>query len=365
MKTVGFYLDSFTYRGTTTAIYDYAYYNMVLLANQSIIICLKDVYDAAMEKTENKQIEKEKLVAYQFEKQFGILKIQTEQDLIEQCDFLKIKLDAIYTIRHGKKGVNTIKFRDNESLIFNKFPTLIHCVFHMTPEDVHGSKYVGVSRSVATKMVKQEFEHVDHIVKLPELDKDNCLIGDFRQELKISPNTLVLGRLGGIDTFDIPFVKDVILNVIKSTDVVFLFAVRPDMLKDVNHPRIICMESFFDPVIKRKFINTCNAMIHASSLGESQGLSILEFMYCYKPVITWNGGALHRQHLDNLGNNALIYNNSKELMSIITNYFTPHFIGGQLKESCNKRTMKFDYQSVVSKFSPEIVMKEFNRLFLS
>ena len=36
-------------------------------------------------------------------------------------------------------------------------------------------------------------------------------------------------------------------------------------------------------------------------VGESFGLSVLDFAYCEKPVITWNGGLWHKQHLSYLG----------------------------------------------------------------
>ena len=63
-------------------------------------------------------------------------------------------------------------------------------------------------------------------------------------------------------------------------------------------------------------------MLHACNLGESNGLSILEFSYCNKPVITWSGAAWHNQHHINLGDKAIIYNDKESLERILNNYDT-------------------------------------------
>lgn len=174
---------------------------------------------------------------------------------------------------------------------------------------------------------------------------------DLRGILNIPKDAIVLGRLGGTDTFNIPFVKNVIEKIIKESKTYFLFATLPEMLKDIKSKYIISMEPFFDSIMKRKFINTCNAMIHASELGESQGLNILEFSYCNKPVITWNGGKWHKQHLSNLGDYGVLYNNEEELYNIIMN------IDKILK-------IDIDFTQICIPFSPEIVMNKFKKIFI-
>ena len=52
------------------------------------------------------------------------------------------------------------------------------------------------------------------------------------------------------------------------------------------HPKIIYLDPTLDPIEKTKFINTCDAMIHARSNGETFGLAIAEFSLKNKPVIT-------------------------------------------------------------------------------
>ena len=345
MKVIGFYLFDFCYRGTNVALFDYAYYNQTILKNLSIII----FNDCALLNNDSSQ-----KVLDKFLNTFCCVKFKTEKGLVKTLNSLTkqqggpLKFDYIYCLKYGKKDINILPFNNN--IIFETIPTLIHCVFDMNNENKHGHKYVGVSKSVSQGLNRKgNFDYVDHIVTLPDD------ITNLRHELNIEENALVFGRLGGRDTFDVPFVKEVVLNILDNIDygiqskqpIYFLFAVKPLMLDGYTSPRLICLDHFWDPVYKRKFINTCDAMIHASSLGESQGLNILEFMYCKKPVITWNGGLWHKQHLENLGENAIKYNNEKELTNILINF--------------KKHKINYD----LSRFSPEVVMSCFNKVFLS
>lgn len=346
MKVIAFYLFDFGYRGTNVATFDYAYYNQSLLNNISLIIFNND---ALLNSNSSQK------VLDKFIETFPCIKFKTEKGLLKNLKKLKkeeggpIFIDYVYCLKYGKKSINVFPF--NNDIVFKIIPTLIHCVFDMDKENEHGYKYVGVSKSVSKGIKKEsDFKYVDHMINLPDD------IRNLRYELNIDQNALVFGRLGGTDTFDIPFVKEVILDILDNRDygiqtenpIYFIFAVRPEMLKDHSSPRLIFLDHFWDPTYKRKFINTCDAMIHASSLGESQGLNILEFMYCGKPIITHNGGLWHRQHLENLGDLAIKYNNEKELLNIITNF--------------KKRNI--DYSKILKKFSPENIMNDFNNIFL-
>lgn len=359
---LAFYIESFTYRGTCTALFDYAYYNQKLLNNKSVII----YNDTAIPKNPDEQ-----LVYDKFLSEFECVLFKSYSQLA------KYNIDMVYCIKYGKLDNH---FTYSNNCVFQSIsrrtthekyiPTAVHCVFHMDNKNIHGDVYAGVSKSVAkgfnTTSKSTMFPYVDHIISLP----DNNL--DLRTELKIPKDAIVFGRLGGTDTFNIPFVKDAILDVVRSNDyqltrsnddtnnktnscemqkVYFLFAVCPEMLRDVKSKYIISLEPFFDNTKKRIFINTCNAMIHASSLGESQGLNILEFSYCNKPVVTWNGGLLHKQHLENLGDYGIRYNNKNELYNIITNW--------------NNIDMKrINFKNVCDKFTPNKIMADFKKVFI-
>jgi hypothetical protein len=135
--------------------------------------------------------------------------------------------------------------------------------------------------------------------------------------------------------------------------VYFLFAVRPEILADIDHPRVIFIHQFADPHVRAAFINTCDAMIHACNLGESFGLSVLEFCKMNKPVITYIGPPLNvpfynDQHLKNLQGRGLYYKNADELYGWLTLKYFPDF----------------NYRELAEVYTPEKVMAQFEEVFL-
>ncbi len=335
---IAFHVYQFTFRGSEVATFDYAIYNRRILNNISIIVSPKNQISIP-----------DKSVLEKFNKEFTILYYDNLQDLENICK--EEKVDAMYSIKYGT----------NDGLVLKDLPTWVHCVF--TTDNPHGSVYAGVSESVSkapsalsgSPSVNGDFSKnesnvlypfVNHIVHLPDV-KTN-----YRKELNIPDNAIVIGRHGGADTFNISYTKEVILEILNTRqDMYFIFCVQPNILSDVLHHRIIYLESFVDTRIKRKFINTCDAMLHACTLGESFGLSILEFSFCNKPVITWNGGLWHQQHLKNLGDKAILYNNKEELFSILKNY--THQSTGNFKTS------------TLNNFTPEKIMKQFENVFIN
>lgn len=321
---IAFHIFHFSFRGSEIAAFDYAYYNQKILNNVSFIVI-----------PEKQKIPQNNEVFNKFNKEFDILFYKDNIHLEELCKLHKI--DGIYFIKYGTKG----------EIIINSIPSFVHCVF--TTTDKHGTVYAGVSDSVS-KHNNQNIKYpvLNHIVYLPEL-KSN-----LRKILGIPDGAIVLGRHGGEDTFNIDYLRDIIKSIVEvRKDIYFLFAVRPYILKDVNHKQIIYLDSFSDNRVKRKFINTCDAMIHACGLGESFGLSILEFIYCNKPVITWNGGSWHKQHLENLGNNAVTYENKEELFHILSNLKKEELV-----------VSKNFTQEVKQKYSPIKIIGDFKNLFL-
>lgn len=317
---IAFHIYHFTPRGSEVATFDYAYYNQKLLNNESIIVSPK-IRSQPDDLT----------VVFKFEKEFRIFEYKNIDELEELCK--KEKVDAFYVLKYGV----------DDKLQLKNIPTWVHCVFKT--EEFHGSVYAGVSDSVSLKNNEgKKYPVVNHVVYLPDITSD------YRKELNIPQESFVFGRHGGDDTFNIPFVKNAILRILEERkDVWFIFCVKPRLLNDIIHPRLLFLESFFDTRIKKKFINTCDAMIHACLLGESFGLSVLEFAFCGKPVITWNGGLWHKQHLSNLGDKALIYNNEIEVYNIMKNLS---------KQYIQKINFKID------SFNPENIMNQFKSVFI-
>ena len=317
MKKIAFNVSNFSFRGSEIALFDYAFFNVKLLNNISIIVTPSDG------KYKNNDVKKK------FTNEFPIFYYDSLTHLEEICRNQEI--NYLYTIKYGK----------NDGIVLQYIPTIVHCVF--TATEPHGSVYAGVSKSVASTGNNVPF--VNHMVYLPDIKSD------YRKELNIPENAIVFGRHGGEDTFNISFVKDAILQILSErNDIYFIFAVKPLALKEVTHPRILYLQSFVDMRIKTKFINTCDAMIHACSLGESFGLSILEFCHQNKPVITWNDGLWHKQHHMNLGSKGIYYSDKNSLLEIFRSF--------------KKGKYDDDYKSLVLPFTPEKIMKEFEDVFL-
>jgi len=304
-----------SFRGSEEAMYQYANFNETLLGNKSII-CLKN---GAFN---------EPLVLKKFKKRFDtFIYFNDSSDLEKQLSDQKV--DALYTIRYGKR----------EEPMLSNIPMLVHAVYDMSDE--YGIM-AGVSKSVADKFEKKSF--VPHIVSLEEDDQN------YRKLLGIPESAIVFGRHGGADTWDLPFVKEIVLKFLDvRDDIYFLFAVRPLIFKDISHPRLICLDVFTDPKVKRRFINTCDAMIHAQSLGETFGLSVAEFSMANKPVITWDGGRM-KEHLRILGEKAVRYKDPTEIAQIISAFRRNDYAG--------KNWRAYD------DYSPEKVMAQFKKEFL-
>jgi hypothetical protein len=277
--------NSISVRGTTVAIYDYAYYLKYFYNTECIIL-----YD-------NNYPQNDINVFNKFSKEFKIYgysdRSEIDKILIEE------KCDYFFMIKGGKY----------DGIISNVCKNLVMAVSsNISKSDTHGDKYF-VCSPFLSKVVGIDF--VPHMINLPEVD------GDFRNELNIPKDAIVFGRNGGYETFDLQFVKDVIKDILNiRSDYYFLFQ---NTERFINHPRVLFLDPTPDMNFKVKFINTCDAHLHAREIGESFGLTCGEFSIKNKPVITWNG-SFERNHIDILGEKALLYNNYEDLMSLLLTF---------------------------------------------
>jgi hypothetical protein len=313
-----FHANTLNYRGTTVAVTDYARYNQEILGNESVIVYNDSLgYDRDMGS--------EQAVVDSLKKSFNVIGYK-EGDL--EGIIQKEKIDTAYFIRAGKK----------EPLPTNVM-TAVHAVFQFSER--HGRRYAYISEWLSNEMSDGKVPFVPHIVDLPTPTKT------FRDLLGIRPDQKVIGRIGGYFTFDLPFVKNLIEQLVNQTDeFVFLF-VGTDPF--INHPNVMFINEIHDPQKKSNFIETCDAMLHARQRGESFGLSIAEFLSLNKPVFAWNNGH-DKNHLDMLKGSGTLYNDASELkeMLFVLNTFIE-------QEDWSKR---------VNQFKPELVMKKFKDVFL-
>lgn len=312
-----FHNNTINYRGTTVASSDYARYNQEILGNESVIAYCKT-------NGTERDMGNEQAVIDELAKEFEVVGYRAG-DLEKKIDDLHI--DTAYFINSGQKETLPTNCR-----------TAVHAVFQYN--EPHGDRYAYVSEWLSEKMSGGLLPFIPHIVQLPDTTEN------YRGAFNIRADQKVIGRIGGYYTFDIPFVKDYIKRLVNSTDeFVFLFAGTEPF---IDHPNVQFINEFHNPLKKAKFINTCDAMLHARQRGESFGLSIAEFLSMNKPVVAWNDGH-DRNHIEMLAGSGLLYKDEYELDVMIRN------INAWEQE---------DWSMRVDKFKPEVVMSKFKDVFL-
>ena len=311
-----FHDNSLNNRGTSVALFDYAYYNEELLGNESIVS-----YEINNSTNDIEVINK-------FKKHFKVIPNNGINDL---TDVVKREgVDVVYFIKSGEK---------NHQIVPN-VKNIIHSVFNSNPVHKHGDVYATVSEWLSS-MSNYEIPYVPHMINLPNL-KD-----DLRTELGIPENQIVIGRYGGYDSFDIPFVTNSINKCLsRRNDVTFLFMNTP---RFINHTNVKFLPSSADLDYKTKFINTCDVMIHARRRGETFGLAVLEFATKNKRIVTF-GSSPEKSHLTYLRNNCDVYNNENELDNILNNI---------------TKTNPYNTVYLNDIFSPKNVMDKFQKIFLN
>ena len=290
---IGFTAVHFSERGTTTALYDYAYFNQKICGNTSIIFYKKNHRENFPEYEEK------------FNKEF---KCYAYNDFSEIEDIIKKEeIDAFYSIKYGSR----------DEIMVKNCPNLVHSVY---VNDYHGEKYAFVSRWLAEKH-GNTIPYVPHMINLPKHNEN------LRKEYNIPEDAIVFGGYGGKDAFNIGFVHETINKVVEEMPNIYFLFMNFDQ-KTKPHSRIIYIKPTIDRHYKVKFINTCDAMIHAQILGETFGLAIGEFSTCNKPIITYLDEKpmdsqypyANKEHLRILGNRAILYTNEKELYNIFVNF---------------------------------------------
>jgi len=326
--------------GTSVATFDYANYNQEILGNESIILTkstnyLKELHPNLEHHSETFNLFTKKFDVHQYNNWSEAEKIISDT-----------KCDMLYTLKSGIQ----------DEIVSQNTKTSVHAVFRCLQP--HGTKNAFISEWLSVNFLGGQIPYVPHIVKLPEIDEN------LRKSLNIPKDAIVIGRHGSKTSFNLPFVFDVINRIINErTDLYFLFLNTNSFCESFsetrinNHERIIFLSETFDVFEKTKFINTCDATIHARKNGESFGLAIAEFSIRNKPVITWSGKEHHKfyehghdfAHIHMLGNCAYYYDDYDQLYNILKNF----------EPQPNKN---WDVYS--QKFTPQKVMEKFKSVFL-
>ena len=296
---VGFFVRHFFERGTEVAIYDYAKYNEELLNNKSYIICFTP--DAQR----RHGFPPERYSYDKFKERFEIIEIEDITEI--KYVILLHNIHFFHTLTYG--GANDI-YQFNNTYIWGKCKTIKHCVFETNS---HESDYYISLSDMLNQKYNTNIPVIPLMVDLPDCSEN------LRNELNIPHDAIVYGRYGGMDEFNILCMYEAIVEYLNSNldNCYFLFM---NTKQFCYHPRIIYLDKNIDLIHKVKFINTCDAMVHARSMGETFGLSIGEFSVKNKPIITCDCG--DNEHIKILGDKALLYNSKEDVINIFKNIRT-------------------------------------------
>lgn len=312
-KIIGFHTDQLSERGTEIALFDYAYFNEKMYGNKSIIF-----YQENNPNSNKKAIER-------FKNAFECYSYKEFKEVESIVNNLNIKY--FYNIKND---------RANKGQRIRNCINLNHAVFELEP---HGERYAAISQDLCD-MYNLNVPVVPHMINIPKHFEN------MRSELNIPNNAIVIGRYGGLYEFNISDAHYAIAEILeKRKDIYFIFA---NTCVFYNHPRIVYLDTIVNLHDKTKFINTCDAMIHARSYGESFGLAIGEFSTLNKPVITTFGK--YNAHIKLLGEKGIIFRSKDELVNIFM----------QIE---NIIQMRNDWNAF-KEYTPEIVMKQFMKVFL-
>lgn len=304
IRRIAYHTPQIDVRGTCTALFDYAVIMREIYGIDAVIIT-RD-YETCTDH--------DSIAIQKFSSVFNILRYQSSTldnitDIVNRIDFL-IQYscsDMLYCIKYGT----------DDGIVSKIVPTSVHCVFDLSQP--HGTVYAAVSKTLAEKYSYRSY--VPHMVRI----KSSNIIDNLRHKLDIPSNAIVIGRYGGMDTFDLKFVHDVIRAIVRSrNNIYFLFCNTP-MID--SHPQIIYVDKITQDFQKSMFIQTCDAYIEGGSLGHTFGLAIAEFSVHNKPVIAYNSPSIwNRAHLDILGDRCLIYHHPSDLYNILQNFDADTYI---------------------------------------
>ncbi len=315
---IAFFLGEMNLRGVANSTYLFSHYNEKILKNKSYVF---------FDKTNSRN---NKEVLNKFKKRFQVIGINDLGEIDNYKD--QLSLEYLYIQKGGKKD------KWESSII----KTIVHSVYPQKLKELHGDKYAFISEWMSHKFSNKKIPFVPYIV---EIKKNN---DDLKKKLKIKKSQIVIGCHGGQSSFDLNFAQDSIMEVVKNRkDLTFLFL---NIKKFCNHPRIIFLKGSPDEFYKKKFLNTCDAMIYGRSLGESFGLACGEFAILNKLILSYKFNR-HRGHLYHLYNKGFLEYSSKKSLYKILN-------------TLNKSILKKKIKNKYSKYSAKFVMRLFKKEFL-
>ena len=183
---VAFHINHFTLRGTEVAMLEYA---KSLRTYQSIEGCFltpQSALDAADESVLSK-----------FKNNFSLT--------IYHEDF---EIDKIIT-QLGAKLLYQLNSGDDHRFLSKVVPNVVHVVFPVELQNRSNVYYVAISNWLASCVYGTKLPFINHIVDSPKALP--CL----RNQLGLQSKDIVFGCYGGISSFDLEFVRNVVQRLNK------------------------------------------------------------------------------------------------------------------------------------------------------
>lgn len=295
MKKIAFLTNKLTLRGSEVNLFNYADANERLLNNESVIITRS--LELALKVS---PIDVHPDAYKMFESRFKVFYYTHPQDIEEYIR--QNKIDAIFIEKYGVP----------DELNITSCKSIIHAIFDT--KHPHGTHYTSISDTLNRENGTPDVPVLPNIVKVhPTTD-------DLRNNLQIPTDAIVFGSYGGADQFNIPYIIQAVKDVsAKHPNIYFLFMNFKRFCPDSAN--VIFMQGTADVEFKRKFINTCNAMLYGRKQGESFGIACGEFSICNKPIIASTSVVTeNRHHLETLKECAVTHNSYDELVEILTNW---------------------------------------------
>lgn len=192
--------------------------------------------------------------------------------------------------------------------------TLIHQIGYSLPQEKLGTLFAYASFWQSYHFSLCKTTVLPYIIERP-IHKYHIDKATARSRLGIPSDALVLGRHGGQDTWNLPFVSNAVNKAVRSrNDMYFLFYNTP---RFADHPNIKFYPGTHDQEEIELFLSACDAMIHARWEGETFGLACAEFLVRNKPIITW-AQSRERNHILLAENSLICYNNEEDLLALLS-----------------------------------------------
>jgi hypothetical protein len=319
---LGFHSKQLSERGTEVALFDYAVAARDLLGHEVRVYVPRHARMIVPR------------VKCRFEEQLDVVLYDRPEE---------IRCDALYSIKKGSPGRITATT-----------PELNHAFDDVSRP--HGHRFAAVSRwlaGTARQRVRvgrgralqvpklRRVAVVPHIVALPDIDED------LRHDLRIANEAVVFGWHGGNGNLDVEFVREPIRTALAERDDIWFVFMNAEAF--FEHARVRYLPVSPDRAEVRRFVNTCDYMLHAHLVGETFGLAVAEFAYVGAPVITFLDSP-RRGHLELLsGDLRLGYRDQGGLVRYLRT------LGRRASPVAS---------SVRDNYSPERVMARFRDVFL-